>query len=331
MNKQNRILAAALAVQIVILVIVFWPETSVARGERLFGDLQADQIVAITISDAQGQRIQMEKSPEGWVLPDADAFPVEEDNVLALLDKIVDLRTDRLVTQTRDSHRRLQVADDELQRLIEFELQDGTRRKLFLGSSPRYQVLHVRADDQDQVYLALGMTVSDAGAGIANWINTTYFSASVDQIRKLTLENKNGRFEFEKDEAGNWTMINLPPGETLLENNVTSLVTRISSLRMVRPLGREQDPSYGLDDPNAVVTVVTRDEEDNEKTFIVRVGAALEGETGEGYVVKSATSSYYVLMADFTVNDLIERTLQDFIEVLPTPTPEAVPEATPAA
>ena len=80
-------------------------------------------------------------------------------------------------------------------------------------------------------FLALGMTVSDAGAGIANWIDTTYFSASADQIRKLTLENKNGRFEFEKDEAGSWTMINLPPGETLLENNVTSLVTRISSHR----------------------------------------------------------------------------------------------------
>jgi hypothetical protein len=329
MNRQNRILAAILAVQIVILVIVFWPETSAARGQQLFGDLQADQIVKLTISDAQGQQIQMAKGSEGWVLPDADNFPVEEDNVLALLEKIVDLRADRLVTRTRDSHKRLQVAGNDFQRLIEFELQDGTRHKLYLGSSPQYQVLHVRADDQDQVYLALGLTVSEAGTGIANWIDTNYFSVSADQIRKLTLENKNGRFQFEKDEAGTWTMINLPPGETLLENNAASLATRVSLLRMVRPLGREEEPSYGLDDPNAVVTVEARDEEGNERTYIVRVGAALDEEASQGYVVKSATSPYYVLMAEYTVSDLIERTMQDFLEVPTTPTPEAAPEATP--
>ena len=330
MNKQNRILVAILAVQIVILVIVFWPETSAARGQRLFGELQADQAVKLTISDAEGQQIQMAKGADGWVLPGADDFPVEEEKVRALLAKIVDLRADRLVTRTRDSHKRLQVAGDDFQRLIEFELQDGPRHKLYLGSSPRYQVLHVRADDQDQVYLALGLTVADAGAGIAAWVDTNYFSVSADQIKKLTLENRNGRFQFEKDEAGTWTMINLPPGETLLENNVASLATRVSSLRMVRPLGREEEPSYGLDDPNAVVTVEARDEEGNERTYIVRVGAALDEEAGQGYVVKSATAPYYVLMAEYTVRDLMERTLQDFLEVPATPTPEAAPEATPA-
>jgi hypothetical protein len=328
MNRQNRVLAALLTVQLVVLAVVFWPGTPAAGGEQLFGDLETDQVVELTIRDAGGGQLHMAKGAQGWTLPEAGDFPVQEDNVAALVDRIVNLRTDRLVTHTRDSHARLQVTDDDFQRLIEFELQDGTRHKLYLGSSPRFQVLHVRADDRDEVYLSLGLSTSDAGVGVSAWVNTDYFSVPQDDIVALMLENRNGRFEFEKDEAGTWTMLNLPPGEKLLENNVSSLATRVSGLRLQRPLGREEEASYDLADPNAKVTLRTRDAEGNERTYIVRVGSQPEGE--QGYVVKSATSPYYVLLAEFTVSDLVEKTLQDFIEAPPTPTPAPQePEETP--
>lgn len=326
MNRLNRVLAAVLAVQVVILVVLSWPGQSTAEGQRLFGDIQTEKIVGLTIRDAEALTVRMVKGPNGWVLPDADDFPVLEDKVVSLLDKIVAAQADRLVTRTRDSHKRLQVADEDYERIVEFELEDGTRHKLYLGSSPSFRVLHVRADDQDEVYLALGLSASDAGTGVTAWIDPIYFSVSQDDIIAITLENKNGRFEFERDEAGTWTMINLPAGETLLENNVASLATRISSLRMQRPLGREEMTSYGMDDLNARVILQTRDDQGNETTKILRVGGSPED--GEGFVVKSATSDYYVEMAEFTVGDLIDMTLQDFIEVPPTPTPE--PSETPA-
>jgi hypothetical protein len=324
MNKQNQILAAILVVQIVILAVVYWPGTSVAEGQRLFEGLEVDQIVKLGIRGLGDEQIQMARGADGWVLPEAGDYPIQAGKVEAFLEKMLSVRADRLVTGTRDSHKRLQVTDEEFERLIEFELEDGTQHKLFLGSSPRFQVIHVRADDQDEVYLALGLSASDAGSGVSNWIDTTYFSVPQDELVAITLENGNGRFEFEKDEAGNWTMINLPAGETLLENNVRSLATRVSLLRMQRPLGREEKEAYGLDDPNARFTLLTRDDAGNEKTHIVRIGALLEGE--QGFVVKSAASPYYVLMAEFTVKDLVERTMQDFIAVpeteeTPTPTP----------
>jgi hypothetical protein len=324
MNKQNQILAAILVVQIVILAVVYWPGTSVAEGQRLFEGLEVDQIVKLGIRGLGDEQIQMARGADGWVLPEAGDYPIQAGKVEAFLEKMLSVRADRLVTGTRDSHKRLQVTDEEFERLIEFELEDGTQHKLFLGSSPRFQVIHVRADDQDEVYLALGLSASDAGSGVSNWIDTTYFSVPQDELVAITLENGNGRFEFEKDEAGNWTMINLPAGETLLENNVRSLATRVSLLRMQRPLGREEKEAYGLDDPNARFTLLTRDDAGNEQTHIVRIGALLEGE--QGFVVKSAASPYYVLMAEFTVKDLVERTMQDFIAVpeteeTPTPTP----------
>lgn len=328
MNRQNQILAAVLALQIVVLAVVFWP-SSAAGGERLFSELSADQIVRLTIQDTEGNQVVLDQGAEGWKLPEADDYPTEENKVVSFIDKIVGIRGDRVVAQTSGSHKRLKVADDEFERLLEFELKDGTRHKLYLGTAPRYQVLHVRPGDEDKVYLALGLTLAEVGTKPASWIDTSYFSVPQDQIVAVTLENRNGRFEFEKDDAGNWMMKDLAADETLKENNVNSLVSRVSSLLMLRPLSREEGASYGMDDPNAVVTVQTRDEAGNERAHVVRVGGQVEVGAEAGYVLKSAESPYYVLMADYTVSMLVERTRQDFLELPPTPTPE--PAAEPAS
>ena len=78
MSKPNRILAVLLALQIVIMAVIYWPESSVASGEPLFEGLEAEQIVELIIRDVAGQEIHLAKGPAGWGLPEADGFPVEE-------------------------------------------------------------------------------------------------------------------------------------------------------------------------------------------------------------------------------------------------------------
>jgi hypothetical protein len=322
MNRTNQILAGVLAVQIILVAVVFWPRpaASVASGEPLFAGLEVDQIVRLTISDADGKQIQLAKSFGEWVLPEADDYPTQENKVPELLDKIVALKADRLVTQTPASHKRLKVADGAFERQVEFELADGTTHKLHLGTSPSYGTGHVRADRQDEVYLASGLSASEAGVQASNWVDTRYLSIPQDQIVALTLENKNGRFEFEKDDDGTWTMKSLAADETLKENNVTSLVNRISAVQILRPLGKTEGDDYSLKEPNAVVTVQTRDGEGNVKTYSFRVGA--QSEEDSSYVVISSESPYYVRVADYTVKNFAERTRDDFIELPQTPTPE---------
>jgi hypothetical protein len=320
MNRTNRILAAVLVAQIVLVAVAFWPRpASVAGGESLFVGLEAEQITQLTISDVTGKRIKLAKETGDWVLPEADNYPCTENKVPQFLEKIVTLKTNRLVTQTPASHKRLKVADDDFERKVELELADGTTRRLYLGSSPSYGATHVRVVGQNEVYLA-SLSSSDAGVSASNWVDTLYFSVTQDQIVALTLENQNGRFEFEKDEAGTWTMKDLAPDETFNENNVTSLVTRVSSLRMLRPLGKTEQDDYGLKEPSAVVTVETRDEEGNTKSYTIRVGS--KSEEDNSYVVSSSESPYYVRMSDYTVKDFVEKVRDDFLELPPTPTPE---------
>ena len=322
MNRTNQILVGALALQIVLAAVVFWPRpaTSLGSGESLFAGLEADQIVRLTISDAEGGRILLAKGAGGWVLPDADDYVTQGTQVPDFLAKIVELKADRLVTQTPASHKRLQVAGDSFDRLIEFELADGATHRLYLGTSPTYQVTHVRADDADEVYLASGLSTSDAGVQATHWVDGLYLSVVQDQIVALTLENAAGRIEFEKDEAGAWTMKGLAPDETLAESNVRSLVSRASSLRMLRPLGKAESQAYGFDAPSAVLTVDTRDDEGVVKTMTLRVGA--QSEEDDSYVVISSESPYYVRVSAYTVSDFVEKTRDDYLELPPTPTPE---------
>jgi hypothetical protein len=323
MNRGNQVLVAILVVQIALAVVVFWPrQASVAAGEPLFPGLEADQIVRLTIHDGEGEQVQLAKGAEGWVLPEMDDYPCREGVVLELLDKIVGLKTGRMVAETRASQVRLQVSEADFAHLIEFELEDGTAHKLYLGTSPSFGAIHARAEDQDEVYLVSDLSSSDVGTRLSTWIDTLYFSVAQDQIVALSLENQNGFFEFGKS-GEEWTMVGLAEDETFDTSSVTSLISRATSVRMLRPLGKEAKEEYGLQEPSAVLVLHARSEEGTQTTYMLHVGAK-SGEDNS-YVLKSSESPYYVRVAEFTAKDWVEKTRDGFLELPPTPEPTATP------
>jgi hypothetical protein len=322
MSRTNQILAAILALQVVVGVVVFWPRSpTVAAGEPLFADVEEEQVAWLQIVDPVSGEIEFERSDAGWVLAGTDGFPCTETAVPSFLDKLLALDTSRLVAETAESHVRLEVAEDTFSRQITFRLADGTTHTLYLGSSPSYNVAHVRLEGQDQVYLVSGLLATDASVRATTWIDTSYVSLENDQVTALTLENANGTYTFSKDADGAWTMAGLSGEETLNEGEVSSLVTRISSVRMQRPLGQGEEPGYGMDAPQAVVTVQTRDGEGATETQTLVVGA--QDPEDSTYVVKASTSPYYVRVTEFSVQDFVEETRADLIELPPTPTVEA--------
>ena len=312
MNRRNQILLGVLIVQLILVTVLLWPRTAVqsGSGDPLFTNL--DQIVAFAVYDAAGTEIELRKEGDTWVLPEAGNYPCQSDQVTTFLDKISELQEERVVTKTQTSHDRLKVSDTAFERKIIFKWPDNSIRILYIGTSPSYQSVHVRADGQDQVYLATNLAATDAGAQAANWIDTTYFAVQADQIVQLTLVNANGTFTLGKDEAGAWVMAELP-GQALNENNVTSLVNIIAALRMIKPLGKEEKPSYGLDTPNAVLTVQTQNEAGETQSYELRVGA--KDEATQSYVMASSTSPYYVRVAEYTAANLVDRTYEDFMPV----------------
>jgi hypothetical protein len=329
MNRLNRILVGILALQLVLTVVVFWPRSagSGAGTESLFPGVEADQIQEITLTDAQGATITLAKRDGSWVLPEADDYPADPERVEPLVDGLAALNADRLVTQTSASHGRLQVAEGDFERRIDFQMADGTTHRVYLGSAPSFGVAHVRADGQDEVYLTSDLSAQDAGVEASSWVDTSYFSVPQEEVVAVTVENAQGTLEFNR-EGESWTLASLAADDTLNEGMARSFVNRAISISLLRPLGREDLEAYGMQEPNAVVTIVAQPEGGAEKTYTLWVGA--QDSEDSGYVVKSSESPYYVQVREFSVQDIVEKGYEDFIEVPPTPTSEEAPEGTPS-
>jgi hypothetical protein len=319
MSRLQQILIATLILQVAIAGFVFWPRPTPAGagGQSLLGDIKTGDITSLAVQDDQGNNIKLAKTGGQWVFPDGGDYPADSAKITTLLDKLVALKGNRLVAQTPSSQQRLQVADGAFQRRLELTTSSGTALTLFVGSSAGAGASHARVGGQNNVYLVDNLAAWDLGTDPASWVNPVYLSVPPADVTAVTLRNANGEWSLAKDAQGNWTMADLSAGETLSANNVESLVNAVTSVRLLRPLGKSEDPAYGLAQPAALVTIQAKTG-DQSKTYTLAVGAQDPGD--KSYVVKSSESPYYVRVAEYTAKDLLERTRDRFLEATPTPT-----------
>lgn len=319
MKRHDLILTIVLVVQVALSAVVFWPKSATSSGgEPVFAGVEADTIVALTVTDDQGNSIVLRKAAGAWLLPEAGDYPAQVDKIAPVLEKIVGLNTDRLVTDTDASHKRLQVAADRFMRRVAFETGDGANHVLYLGSSPSYGVTHFRLDGQSEVYLAKDLTSWELDATAAGWVDTAYFSIGREELTRVTLENGNGTFVFTKGDDDSWVLVGLVADEELDSGEVDTLISKVTSVTMLGPLGTEEDAAYGMDDPAAVVTLEARD-----RTVTLQVGA--QDPDDNSYVVKVSESPYYVRVAGSGFQPLVENTRDDFMVPPPTPGPSPTP------
>lgn len=324
MNRLNRILSITLAVQVVIVAIVFLPRLFPlnAGSEPLFGAIKTEDITSLALQDNEGKKIELAKHGDAWVVPASDDFPADNGKVTGFLDKLMALRTNPLIARTDASYKRLQVGDDSFLRRVDFTLADGSAHTLFLGTTSGGS--NVRVGGQGEVYLASGLSSYDADTTFTTWITPTYLSIPQDQISALTIQNANGTIAFAKDVSGTWAMQGLASGEVFAVNNLTTDLTRLASLSLSRPLGKQAKPEYGMDPPLATVSITAKDDAGSEKTYTLLIGA--KDESDNTYVIKSSESEYYVRAPFYTVDDFANRSRAAFLS--PTPTPTSTPEAT---
>lgn len=322
MRRRDQVLIAALVVQIALSVLVLWPRAS-ATGEiaPVFPDLAAEDIVALTVEDDQGNQISLGKVDGQWVIPEADDYPVEPQKIDPVLEGIVNLESGRLVTRTDASHQRLKVTADDFVRRIAFETEGGEEHLLYLGSSPSFGATHFRVSGQDEAYLTNQLSSSEVATAATVWVNATYFRRDQEEIESVTLKNANGSFTFTKDDEGAWTWAGLPEGEELESWQVSSLVSRATSVSVQEPLGKQAEPTYGLDQPAAVVTITTVEND------VIRLEVGSADAEDSSYVVKVSESPYYVRVAQYNAQALVETSAEDLIVPPATPTAGDVPPA----
>jgi hypothetical protein len=325
-TRTQQILIGLLVAQLVLAAALLWPRPATSSGGEPLLGLKTSDITSLSITDDQGKTVKLAKQGDQWVAPDAGGYPADASKVTPILDKLTAIKTGRLVAQTSQSLPQLQVADAKFVRKVEIQGPNGAKT-LYLGSSAGGGTSHVRLGGQDNVYLAGNLGTYEIDSNITSWIDPVYVKVTPDDVQGFTLKNASGEFVFTKDSQGKWTMQGLAPGEAFNENNVVSTVEQLSSLRMARPLGKTEDLSYGLAQPLAVATLLVKSG-DQTKPVTLTVGS--QDSADKSYVVKSSDSEYYVRVPDYTVQALLERKREAFLQQTPTPAaPADVPVTTP--
>ena len=323
MNKWQRILIGLLVAQLALGVFVFWPRPAAGSGgQPLLAGLTADQITGLAITDDQGNTTRLARQGDAWIAPDAGAYPADAAKIKPVLDKLVALKTGRLIAQTPQSHAQLQVADNKYVRKIDITKADGTTQTVYLGSTAGGQAAHVRLAGQDNVYLATGLASWEVDSSLLNWINPAYVSFNAADLTGFTLKNQIGEFVLTRGAGNNWQLAGLGAGETVDQDKVNNLVNGLTSLRMTKPLGKTEDAAWGMASPGATVTLQVRSG-DQVKTITLTIGA--QDAADKSYVAKSSDSEYYVRVAEFSAQELVQATRATFLPATPTPAATAAP------
>lgn len=323
LSRSNQLWLGLLLIQLAITAFIFWPSQEAAGSQLTITGFTLAEVNKLTITDNESQQIILQKEAGNWVWPEADNYPAVESKVVDLLSNVVGLETNRLVTRTEASHKRLQVADDDFSRQITIETSTGDSPTLYVGSSPNAGSTHLRLAGQPETYLTDALNAWQITTQPASWLDADYLNIPADTITNLQVQNSQGDLAFSKAEDGSWTLADLTAAETALPNNISALVNQLGPMRMVKPLGKTTEAWYGLDNPQATITVTSQNEGEEATLHTIEVGATNDDDQ---YVVKASNSEYYVLVASFIVRDFIE---QDRTHYLAEPVAE--PESSDSA
>lgn len=324
LNRTNLYLAALLALQVILLAVV--AVTSTGTESRMVAPILSEVAIAdvgrLLIADNLENEMTFARGESGWVLPDADDFPLDSAKIDEMLAKLAAMDTRRLVASNPANFARLEVKDDDFRRRITLQAGESSA-VLYLGGSGGANTVYVRRGDENEVYLGSGLSSWELSTQVSTWLDANYVDVPVDDLLEINVRREDGSFTFLRD-GDNWTYAGLGEGEVFEDTRMPLVSRNAATIRMQAPLGLEALAEYGLDAPAVVVDVRYRqllepetesadepaegaaetvdepaEPEYTEATYSLTFGATMED--GD-IVLKSSEAEYYVLARDTVLN-----------------------------
>jgi len=320
MTKLQKYLLAILGLQIGLILVVFFLQKPVAASNNLiFPDLKIENVSEIKISDSTGNEVSMQKKGNQWVLPLQDDFPVLEENVQQLIEKLALIRDNRLITQSEASHSRLNISDENFVSKVELTI-NGTKNSLYFGSSPATSNIHFRLDGKPQVYLTNAINTSQLSPTISSWVNTLIYQIANESAKVIEISNPQGDFVFQVDEEGNWVSDQIEEGTQFDQSKWSSLKTALTSLRFVEPISKSSQPEFGLDNPVTEVNIEYTNEQGETTNGQLLIGST---DDAGNYFVRWSGSEYIYKISSYNAERLTNLSTEDYTSPIPTETPQS--------
>ena len=309
-SRTNKILFLTLLLQCCVLIAIFWPYKLGSTSLNTFADISTDSFESLYISDLNSNSTLIGFTNNQCVLLDAENYPCDSDKLNEFINLINKFDEGELISKSIDTHRTLKVHMDIHERYVEIQLNTGNIIKMYLGTTPRLRSTHFRLAESPNVYLSPNYTNSKFLAVANDWVETEYFDIDEDHVTSFIVNNQRGRNQFVKNESGDWLILDKSISDSLNQVKIKSLLTKITSISLRKPVGIERKPEFGYDNANAIVEIFGTDSNGVNFSYIVTVGAEYSGEGSNMndvlFYVKATNKDYWILSPEYEVLEIAE-------------------------
>jgi len=308
MRKLTGILSLVLLVQVVLSALLM---TSSNRMDRHKNDapllaFNSDRITTLWITDANGDKVVMNKTADDWVLPDSNNYPVGKNLVPGLLTRLADLKEGMAVADSNSAAKRFKVSDDSFERLVQLSDGDDVVASFWLGSSASMHQTHVRVKGEDEIYLA-DIAENDLPTEVKRWQDLSLAAIKADEIQQVSAEgvSVSRSKAASSDNQENWELNPLPDGKQVNENAVQSLIYKIANLKASDIISSKSSVEFSSDQPLLTVDLTLKGDE--TATLEIDQEKPADAEKGNNsYVLKSSLHPYYFHLSKSTAEGLIK-------------------------
>jgi hypothetical protein len=328
MTKTQKILLGALVLQLGLAAATYLTTRSAAGASaaRPFLGVKASDVTGLVIESGAseaggGELVDLEKVDGQWVVASGGGFPAKADKVEELVKNLSDLAVHEPISTQPANHAELKVADAEFGRKV--TLKTGASEKTFFVGSGDGPGVHLRNAGEPAVYLSRGISAWSVNASARNYVDTKYVEMEKDGLSAVTIVNTKGALTFKK--AGDsWTLAELPEGEALDADKAKAFVARAAKLSLEAPIGKEPKPEFGLGSGAKVTLVGTA--EGKPKTVAYLIGSKA---SDKAYYAKADDSDYVITASKYAAEQLIDKSVADFVKAKPKEEAPAAATASP--
>ena len=324
MGRLIQILIVLLALQVILFVALDRTQPNLAAvSERVaMVDIDEKAVTRLVITSSAASEVILEKQSDTWGISNSDNFPADQDKVAELISKLQTIKRGVPVATSAAGMKRFRVAEDAFERHIQIYTGDTPAVDVFLGTSPRSRMVHVRSGQDTAVY-ETQMGLYHAPGTVPEWLDTTLVQIAYPDIQSISVpgvltlermptvpaEGDDGAGKPARRPAVIWgTPDTLADNQMIEQDGADALARKISTIRYRDVLGKTLQPGYRLSPPALNIEVQSSD----GRVLTYAIGV-IEGE--ENYVLKASNRDEYFQIADYLAKGLLDAADREMIFV----------------
>jgi Domain of unknown function (DUF4340) len=190
MKRSILFLTLLLLVQVSLALGLYLDDQGMASSdtdEKLLGFTTA-QVEGLEFSGPGSKPLVLQKTAEGWILPEHFSAPADADKITQLLATLEGMNRPWPVAKTADAGKRFKVDEQDFERKLVFRGKDGDLATLLLGSSPGFRKVHSRLSGEDQIY-DIPFSTYQASCKSQDWIDHTVLQIKPEEINAISFND----------------------------------------------------------------------------------------------------------------------------------------------